>query len=96
MDSRRKAKPVLLNRNLPYHATTTNRAYRLIDGRGLPHPQLDSNYSSIDEALADAISWIQTQGARATSHWIGIEVSTPCGSWRTIHQPDMLLCPWPA
>jgi len=95
MDLRRKAEMALLNLTLPDRSSPTNRAYRLIDARGLPHPQLDSSYSSMDEAWADAVSWLQMQGGRATSHWIGMEVSTPCGSWRTIHQPEVLLCPWP-
>ena len=95
MVSHRENKLVLLNLTLPTQAATTNRAYRLIDARGLPHPQLDGNYSSMDEAWADAINWLQTQGGGATSHGIGIEVSTPCGSWRTIHQPEVLLCSWP-
>jgi len=34
------------------------RSYRLIDGSCEPHRQLDGQYSSLDEAIADAIAWI--------------------------------------
>ncbi len=34
------------------------RSYRLIDGSCEPHLQLDGQYSSLDDAIADAIEWI--------------------------------------
>jgi hypothetical protein len=67
----------------------------LIDGLQQPHPHLDGLYESVEEALADAIGWLQSMGPRAGETSIGLEVSTPCGSWRTIRQPDLLLCPLP-
>lgn len=71
------------------------RDYRLIDGWQRPHPHLDGLYESVEEALADAIGWLESRGAEAEQASIGLEVSTPCGSWRTIRQPDLLLCPLP-
>ncbi len=71
------------------------RDYRLIDGWQRPHPHLDGLYESVEEALADAIGWLESRGAEAEEASIGLEVSTPCGSWRTIRQPDLLLCPLP-
>jgi hypothetical protein len=71
------------------------RDYRLIDALHQPHPQLDGLYDSVDEAMADAIGWLETMGPGAGETTIGLEVSTPCGSWRTIRQPDLLLCPLP-
>jgi hypothetical protein len=69
------------------------RDYRLIDDLQQPHPHLDGLYDSVDEALADAIGWLESMGPGAGETSIGLEVSTPCGSWRTIRQPDLLLCP---
>lgn len=71
------------------------RDYRLIDSLQQPHPQLDGLYDSVDEAMADAIGWLESIGPGAGETSIGLEVSTPCGSWRTIRQPDLLLCPLP-
>jgi hypothetical protein len=68
----------------------------LIDARQQPHPQLDGLYESVEEALADAIGWLESMGQEAQQMSIGLEVSTPCGSWRTIRQPVDLLCPLPA
>ena len=73
----------------------SRRDYRLIDGLQQPHPHLDGLYESVEEALADAIGWLQSMGPGAGHTSIGLEVSTPCGSWRTIRQPDLLLCPLP-
>ncbi len=71
------------------------RDYRLIDSLQQPHPQLDGLYDSVDEAMADAIGWLESIGPGAGETSIGLEVSTPCGSWRMIRQPDLLLCPLP-
>lgn len=71
------------------------RDYRLIDGCQQPHPELDGLYESIEEAIADAIGWLESMGASAADTSIGLEVSTPSGSWRTIRQPALLLCPLP-
>ncbi|MFN9660139.1 MAG: hypothetical protein ACK6BC_07170 [Cyanobacteriota bacterium] len=67
----------------------------MIDSLQQPHPHLDGLYDSIDEAMADAIGWLESMGPDAQEASIGLEVSTPCGSWRTIRQPDVLLCPLP-
>lgn len=69
------------------------RAYRLIDALFRPHPQLDGCYGSLEEALQDAVTWLEGLGADGQSCSIGLEVSTPSGDWRTIRQPDLLLCP---
>ena len=52
------------------------RSYRLIDGSCEPHLQLDGQYSSLDDAIADAIEWIGlfSEPDHPTS-WIGVEVS---------------------
>lgn len=73
----------------------SRRDYRLIDCLQQPHPQLDGLYESVDEAMADAIGWLESMGPGAGETTIGLEVSTPCGSWRTIRQPNLLLCPLP-
>jgi hypothetical protein len=69
------------------------RAYRLIDTVFRPHPHLDGSYSSLEEALQDAVAWLEALGADGGNCPIGLEVSTPSGDWRTIRQPDLLLCP---
>ena len=35
------------------------RCYRLIDGGCEPHRELDAQYSSLDDAIADAIAWVE-------------------------------------
>ena len=72
------------------------RTYRLIDALLQPHPQLDGFYDSIEEALRDAITWLEGLGPEAAMAPIGLEVSTRSGEWRTIRLPDLLLCPLPA
>jgi hypothetical protein len=71
------------------------RAYRLIDALLQPHPQLDGLYDSIEEAIRDAITWLEGLGPEAATASIGLEVSTLAGQWRTIRLPDQLLCPLP-
>lgn len=70
-----------------------NRAYRLIDSFCQPHPHLDGHYASPDEAWIEAVGWLESLGPAAGSCWIGLEVSTASGDWRTIRMPDLLLCP---
>ena len=72
------------------------RCYRLIDGSCEPHLQLDGQYSSLDDAIADAIEWIGlfSEPDHPTS-WIGVEVSSTNGDWRTCRMPGPLLCPLP-
>jgi hypothetical protein len=72
------------------------RAYRLIDAFFQPHPQLDGLYESIEEAIGEAIGWLDGLGPDADQASIGLEVSTRNGDWRTIRQPMPLLCPLPA
>ena len=69
------------------------RAYRLIDTLFRPHPHLDGCSASLEEAMQDAVAWLEDLGADGGSCSIGLEVSTPSGDWRTIRQPDLLLCP---
>lgn len=72
------------------------RDYRLINCLHQPHPELDGLYESVEEAMADAIDWLQNMGPGANDTSIGLEVSTPNGDWRTIRQPALLLCPLPS
>jgi len=69
------------------------RSYRLIDAVLQPHPQLDGIYDSIEEAIRDAIDWLEDLEPDAGQASIGLEVSTNNGDWRTIRQPVQLLCP---
>lgn len=82
---------------LPSGATrgVSRRDYRLIDCLQQPHPHLDGLYESVEEAMADAIGWLESMGPEAADASIGLEVSTPSGSWRIIRQPDVLLCHLP-
>jgi hypothetical protein len=72
-----------------------NRAYRLIDAVFQPHPHLDGRYESIEEAIGEAIGWLDGLEPEAGQAPIGLEVSTSNGDWRTIRQPMQLLCPLP-
>ena len=74
----------------------SERSYRLIDGSCQPHGQLDGQYDSLDDAIADAIEWIGffSEPDHPTS-WIGVEVSSTNGDWRTCRLPGPLLCPLP-
>jgi len=64
------------------------RHYRLVDQQGCPHPVLDDLYESIDAAWEEACSWWHEQvGSEREPIGIGIEVSTGCGSWRTLRYP---------
>jgi hypothetical protein len=71
------------------------RAYRLIDAFFQPHPHLDGRYESIEEAIDEAIGWLDGLEADAGDASIGLEVSTCNGEWRTIRHPVQLLCPLP-
>lgn len=76
--------------------STTTQAlctYRLIDSGCEPHRQLDGQYSSLDEAIADAIAWVEPlEDPNPTAHMIGVDVSTADGNWRTCRLPGPLLC----
>jgi hypothetical protein len=76
------------------------RCYRLIDSAGEPHRQLDGHYSSLDEAIADAIAWLEPLAdAHQAAELIGVDVATGDGNWRTCRLPapllSPLLCPLP-
>lgn len=72
------------------------RSYRLIDGSSAPHSQLDSHYSSTDDAVADAIKWIgDLSEPDHPASLIGVEVSSSNGDRRTYRLPGPLLCPLP-
>lgn len=79
----------------PQHRSrpVAQRIYRLIDGFCEPHRQLDAAYASLDEALADAIAWIETSGVDSLLSLVGVEVCTANGDWRTLRLPGPLLCP---
>ena len=74
------------------HHVRVERRYRLIDGCCEPHRQLDGEYQSMDEAIADAIDWLLASGVSDTNTLIGVEVCTGNGDWRTCRLPMPLLC----
>ena len=70
--------------------------FRLTDSSCEPHSQLDSHYSSLDEAIADAIAWIEPcNGPDPLASLIGVDVRTANGDWRTCRTPVSLLCRLP-
>lgn len=82
----------LIPRLLPTKAPGQRR-YRLIDACCEPHRQLDGLYPSLDEALSEAIAWIEQDEVETQRSLIGVEVSTGSGIWRTCRLPGPLLCP---
>ncbi|MEB3331073.1 MAG: hypothetical protein VKI83_01070 [Synechococcaceae cyanobacterium] len=69
------------------------RVYRLVDACCQPHPQLDGVYESIDEAVCDAIGWLESLEPDGCQSAIGLDVRAANGDWRTIRKPAQLLCP---
>jgi hypothetical protein len=70
--------------------------YRLIDSGCEPHRELDGHYSSIDEAIADAIAWLEPlEDLHSSARAIGVDVATGDGNWRTCRPPGLLLCHLP-
>jgi hypothetical protein len=67
--------------------------YRLIDSCCEPHTQIDGLYDSLDEAIGEAIAWLQNHGLDPLQSRVGVEVSTASGDWRTCRLPGPLLCP---
>ena len=69
--------------------------YRLIDSGCEPHRQLDGQYGSLDEAIADAIAWVEplADAHHHAAQLIGVDVATGDGNWRTCRLPAPLLCP---
>ncbi len=55
--------------------------------------QIDGLYDSLDEAIGEAIAWLQIYGLDPLHSRIGVEVSTAHGDWRTCRLPGPLLCP---
>ena len=71
-------------------------SYRFFDGSCEPHCQLDGQYNSVDDAIADAIAWIGDHSEPDhPASLIGVEVSSSNGDWRTYRVPAPLLCPLP-
>jgi len=74
------------------------RLYRLLDGHGRPHPELDDLFECLDLDHESALDWLERCGllqpqapacerqAMLCLHF-GIEVSTPSGDWRTLRHP---------
>ncbi|WP_250544931.1 hypothetical protein [Synechococcus sp. LA31] len=71
------------------------RAYRLIDACFEPHRQLDDCYASLDDAIGDAVAWLEHTGSEPQQQLIGVEVCAANGDWRTYRLPMPLLCPLP-
>jgi hypothetical protein len=67
--------------------TMVGRVYRLVDRQGNPHPVLDDLYDTLEAAWSEAVSWWSEQRGSVESVEIGVEVSTTCGSWRTLRHP---------
>jgi hypothetical protein len=72
------------------------RIYRLIDACFEPHQQLDDCYGSLDEALTDAVAWLQQVRTEPHQQLIGVEVCAANGDWRTCRLPMPLLCSLPS
>lgn len=71
---------------------SVERRYRLIDGCCDLHAQLDGEYQSIDDAIAEAIDWLLASPDGKEHSLIGVEVCTGNGDWRTCRLPAPLLC----
>lgn len=80
--------PVRLPASRAHAQHPSLRLYRLVDGRGDPHPVLDDHYESLDAAWAEAMGWWHDQfGVGLEPVEIGVEVSTASGTWRTLRFP---------
>ena len=71
----------------PKRSTLVARVYRLVDRQGNPHPVLDDLYETLEAAWSEAQAWWSEQRSSAEPVGIGVEVSTSCGSWRTLRHP---------
>jgi len=76
-------------------AHCSSRVYRLLDGQGLPHPELDDLFESLEAAQEAAHRWCEAKGlipqladARViqtvVAQQFGVEVSTLKVDWRTL------------
>lgn len=63
------------------------RVYRLVDRQGNPHPVLDDLYDTLEAAWSEAQAWWNEHCSATEPVEIGVEVSTSCGSWRTLRHP---------
>jgi hypothetical protein len=80
----------------PYTRSQVQPSYRLIDSGCEPHSLLDGLYSSIDEAIADAIAWVAPHAdPHHFASMIGVDVLTADGNWRTCRTPGPLICHLP-
>lgn len=75
---------------------TRQRIYRLIDACCEPHHHLDDRYCSLDEAIIDAVAWLEQITHEPQNQLIGVEVCTANGDWRTYRLPMPLLCSLPS
>jgi hypothetical protein len=65
----------------------SDRRYRLTDAAMQPHPYLDVDYPSLQEALDAARRWSHNRTLDSYQACIGVEVSTERGDWRTLMLP---------
>ena len=76
-------------------AQCSSRVYRLLDGQGLPHPELDDVFESLEAAQEAARFWCEAKGLlphladacvihTVVAQHFGMEVSTLKGDWRTL------------
>ena len=63
------------------------RRYRLTDAAMQPHPYLDVDFPSLQEALDAARRWSRNRALDSYQASIGVEVSTERGDWRTLMLP---------
>jgi hypothetical protein len=66
---------------------SSQRRYRLTDAAMQPHPYLDIDYPSLQEALDAASHWSRNRALDSYQASIGVEVSTERGDWRTLMLP---------
>ena len=65
----------------------SDRRYRLTDAAMQPHPYLDVDFPSLQEALDAARRWSRNRALDSYQASIGVEVSTERGDWRTLMLP---------
>jgi hypothetical protein len=80
--------------SFPMSRSHQPRRYRLVDQHGQPHPELDQDFESLEEAWDFASQWWNTFGGLGDGSGadspigLGVEVSTESGSWRTVRHPQ--------
>jgi hypothetical protein len=81
-------------------AHCSSRVYRLLDGQGLPHPELDDLFESLEAAQEAALLWCEAKGLipqladacviqTVVAQQFGVEVSTLKGDWRTLRHAGL-------